>query len=68
MEKDRRGIFQRMPFHQLDINEGKGSAPVIETFAFNKVIADVTYAGDNTTWTDETKLNYGGTLSWSEEK
>ena len=23
MEKDRRGIFPRMPFHQLDISEGK---------------------------------------------
>ena len=38
MEKDRRGIFQRMPFHQLDINEGKsdiGKEQLMDQELFN---------------------------------
>ena len=43
----------------------EGDAPEIAQYAFNKVTANVTYAGDNETWTDENKLNYGGKLTWT---
>ena len=38
MEKDHRGIFQRMPFHQLDISEGKndnGKEQLMDQELFN---------------------------------
>jgi hypothetical protein len=38
MEKNHRGIFQRMPFHQLDISEGKsdiGKEQLIDQELFN---------------------------------
>ena len=46
----------------------KGDAPEIAENAFNKVTADVTYDTENSTWTDEKKQNYGGTLNWNEPK
>ena len=45
----------------------KGDAPEIAEHAFNKVTADVSYGTKNSTWTEEKKQNYGGTLTWSEE-
>ena len=45
----------------------KGDAPEIAEHAFNKVTADASYGTKNSTWTEEKKQNYGGTLTWSKE-
>ena len=42
----------------------RGNAPSIGSGAFSKVIGDVYYPVDNTTWTSEVMQNYGGTLNW----
>ena len=41
----------------------QGSAPSIGDVAFSKVTATVRYPDDGS-WTDENRLNYGGTLTW----
>ena len=41
-----------------------GDAPSFGDGAFYGVTATVYYPGDNATWTDEVKQNYGGTLTW----
>ncbi len=42
----------------------EGDAPAIGTGAFNKLTATVYYPGDNATWTDSVRQNYGGKLTW----
>ena len=41
-----------------------GNAPTIGANAFLYVIANVQYDEENTTWTAENMLDYGGTLTW----
>ena len=41
-----------------------GSAPEIAENAFTRVTADVFYPEDDSTWTEETMQDYGGSLSW----
>lgn len=43
-----------------------GNAPVIGSGVFNQVVASVYYPADNSTWTTETKKNYGGQLTWKD--
>ena len=42
----------------------KGSAPEIGTYAFYSVTADVYYPADDSSWTDEVRQSYRGTLTW----
>lgn len=42
-----------------------GNAPKIGKYAFNDVTATVYYPANNTTWTTENMLNYGGKLTWT---
>lgn len=42
----------------------KGSAPEIGTYAFDSVTADVYYPADDSSWTDEVRQSYRGTLTW----
>ena len=44
-----------------------GNAPVIAADAFYGVTASVETPGDDATWTDTVKQNYGGNLTWREE-
>jgi len=46
----------------------QGDAPEIGETAFEDVQAKVTYPEDNETWTEEVKENYGGNITWGEEK
>lgn len=41
-----------------------GAAPYIDSTCFRNVTATVLYPCDGETWTDSTKYNYGGTLTW----
>ena len=41
-----------------------GDAPSIGSSTFSGVTADVSYPADNTTWTEEMRADYGGTLTW----
>jgi len=41
-----------------------GSVPGIHNTAFNGVTADAYYPENNVSWTEETCLSYGGTLTW----
>lgn len=43
----------------------EGDAPQIKNNSFMSVKADVYYSGANTTWNEETKLDYSGTLTWN---
>jgi len=42
----------------------QGSAPEFGADAFSGVTAAAYYSDRNTTWTDDKRQNYGGTLSW----
>ncbi len=42
----------------------RGDAPEFGSWAFSSVVADVYYPEGNPTWTEETRQNYGGTLTW----
>ena len=49
MEKNHRGIFQRMPFHQLDISEGKsdiGKEQLIDQELFNEELVEIMAKND----------------------
>ena len=41
-----------------------GDAPEISPDAFNEVIATARYPGDNASWTEEKRIDYGGTVTW----
>ena len=41
-----------------------GNAPQIKDRTFGDVTAQVCYPGDDTTWTEAVRQNYGGTLTW----
>ena len=42
----------------------QGSAPTIGNNAFKNITASVTYPADDSTWTSDVMLDYGGTLTW----
>ena len=42
----------------------KGNAPTIKSDSFKSITATAYYPTNNNTWTDDTKKNYGGTLTW----
>ena len=42
----------------------RGDAPQIGTNAFGNVVADAYYPGNNDTWTERVRGNYGGELTW----
>ena len=42
----------------------KGNAPEIHSLAFTNVTATAYYPAEDTTWTPDVMLNYGGTLTW----
>ena len=42
----------------------EGDAPAIDSHAFGAAVATVYYPENNTTWTDEIRQNYGGTITW----
>ena len=44
----------------------KGSAPTIGEKCFYGVTATAYYPGDDASWTDSVKQNYGGTITWVE--
>ena len=48
----------------------EGSAPAIAAHAFSGVKAKAMYPEDDSSWNEDTKQNYGGTLQWgdTEEK
>lgn len=43
-----------------------GDAPQIDELAFNEVIATAYYPANNPSWTSNTMLHYGGTITWLE--
>ena len=43
----------------------KGNAPVIGAVAFLEVTAEVSYPGNNSSWTEDVMQDYGGTLTWT---
>ena len=42
----------------------RGNAPTFSTTAFSGCATNVYYPLDDTTWTEDVKQNYGGTLNW----
>ena len=44
--------------------EFQGSAPEIAQNAFEGLEADAVYPADDITWTDDSMLDYGGTITW----
>lgn len=50
--------------HKLNTITFEGNAPAIENTAFKGVTATVYYPGNDSTWTDAVRQNYGGTLTW----
>ena len=41
-----------------------GNAPLITNTSFYNVTATAYYSAENTSWSEDVKLNYGGTLTW----
>lgn len=64
VEKIKANAFERTGLQNIFF---EGEAPSIGLAAFGSVYANVWY-DLNATWTDETRLNYGGDLTWEEIK
>ncbi|MBP3705476.1 MAG: leucine-rich repeat domain-containing protein, partial [Clostridia bacterium] len=41
-----------------------GAAPTIGSYAFENVTASIYYSADDASWTEDVRLNYGGSLMW----
>ena len=41
-----------------------GNAPLIASTAFNNITAAAYYSAENTTWSEDMRLNYGGSITW----